>query len=111
MTTKRVPLIYSIIVLSLELVYIFLMFFVEKLGSQIEYVLFAISSFPLLPLAISSLVIGIRYMRDPEAVKKKATAVVVMGAVAIFFFCLIVVSLAFLVGTGHLPHYYFYNGF
>ena len=110
MTTKRVPLIYPIVVLSLELVYTFLMFFVEKLGSQIEYVLFAISSFPLLPLAISSLVIGIRYMRDPEA-KKKATAVVIMGAVAIFFFCIIVVSLAFLVGTGHLPHYYFYNGF
>ena len=110
MTTKRVPLIYPIVVLSLELVYTFLMFFVEKLGSQIEYVLFAISSFPLLPLAISSLVIGIRYLRDLE-VKKKATAVVVMGAVAIFFFCIIVVSLAFLVGTGHLPHYYFYNGF
>ena len=110
MITKRVPFIYSIIVLSLELTCTFLMFFCEKLGNQLDYVFFALFSIPLLPLAIISLVGGLIHLRYPE-VKKKATAVVIMGAVAIFYFCVYAICVAFLVGTGHLPYHYLPDGF
>ena len=110
MITRRVPFIYSIIVLSLELVFTFLMFFVEKLGNQLDYVFFALFSLPLLPLAIISLVGGLIHLRHPE-VKKKAIAVVIMGAVAVFYFFIYAICIAFLVGTGHLPYHYFPNGF
>ena len=110
MITKKVPFILSIIVLSLELIYTVIMFFVEKLGSQIDYLVLALWSLPLLPLAIISLVGGLIHLRRSED-KKKATAVVIMGAVAIFYFFIYAICVGFLVGTGHLPHHYFPDGF
>ena len=110
MITKRVPFIYSIVILSLELIYTIIMFVVSKLGSQIDYLVLALWSIPLLPLAIISLVGGIIHIRRDEN-KKKATAVIIMGAVAIVYFCIYAICMAFLVGTGYLPHHYFPDGF
>ena len=110
MITKRAPFIFSIIVLSLEFIYTIIMLFIEKLGSQIDYLILALWSLPLIPLVIMSLIGLIIVLFHPE-VRKKATAVIIMRIVAIVYFGIYVICLGFLVGTGHLPHYYFINGF
>ena len=110
MITKRVPFIFSIIVLSLEVIYTIIMFVLSKLGSDIDYLVLALWSIPLLPLAIISLVGGLIHIRDAEN-KKKATACIIMGSAAIFYFFIYAISLGFLVGTGYLPHHYFIYGF
>ena len=110
MITNRVPFVYSIVVLSLELIYTIIMVIVSKLGNEIDYLVLALWSIPLLPLAILSLIGGFIHLRHEE-VKKKAKAVIIMGAVAIFYFLIYAIMLGFLVGTGHLPFYYFLDGF
>lgn len=110
MITNRVPFVYSIVVLSLELIYTIIMVIVSKLGNEIDYLVLALWSIPLLPLAILSLIGGFIHLRYEE-VKKKAKAVIIMGAVAIFYFFIYAIMLGFLVGTGHLPFYYFLDGF
>ena len=110
MITKRPPFIYSIIVLSIELFYTVIMLFVEKLGSNIDYLVLALWSLPLIPLAIISLVSSFVHLYHLEN-KKEAIPVIIMGGVAIIYLFLYAICLGFLVGTGHLPHYYFINGF
>ena len=110
MISKRVPFIYSIIILSIELIYTILMVIIAKMGAKIESLVLALWSIPLLPLAIISLVGGLIHLHHSE-VKKKAIAVVIMGSVAVIYFCLYALCLGFLVGTGHLPFYYFLYGF
>lgn len=110
MISKRVPFIYSIIVLAVELIYTIIMLVLSKVGSDIDYLVLALWSLPLLPLAIISLVGGLIHIRHAEN-KKKATAVIIMGAVAIFYFFIYAICMGFLVGTGYLPHHYFIYGF
>ena len=110
MITKRVPFIYSIIVLSLELIYTIIMLVLSKLGSNIDYLVLALWSIPLLPLAIISLAGGLIHIRQVEN-KKKATACIIMGSVAIFYFFIYAICMGFLIGTGYLPHQYFPDGF
>ena len=110
MIKNRVPFVYSIVVLSLELIYTIIMVVISKIGSNIDYLVLALWSIPLLTLAILSLIGGFIHLRYEE-VKKKAIAVIIMGAVAIFYFFIYAICIGFLVGTGHLPHYYFPDGF
>ena len=110
MIKNRVPFVYSIVVLSLELIYTIIMVVISKIGSNIDYLVLALWSIPLLPLAILSLIGGFIHLRYEE-VKKKAIATIIMGSVAIIYLFLYAICIGFLVGTGHLPHYYFPDGF
>ena len=110
MMTKRVPFVYSIIVLSLELIYTIIMVIVSKIGKDIDYLVLALWSFPLIPLVIVSFVGGLIHLRRSED-KKKATATMIMGTVAILYLAIYAFCVGFLVGTGYLPHHYFPDGF
>ncbi len=110
MITQRVPFVYSIVVLAIEFIYTVIMLVVSKIGNNIDYLVLALWSIPLLPLAIISLIGGFIHLKYEE-VRKKAVATIIMGGSAIIYFAIYAICLGFLVGTGYLPHHYFPNGF
>ena len=110
MITQRVPFVYSIVVLAIEFFYTVIMLVVSKIGNDIDYLVLALWSIPLLPLAIISLIGGFIHLKYEE-VKKKAVATIIMGGSAIIYFAIYAICLGFLVGAGYLPHHYFPNGF
>ena len=110
MITQRVPFVYSIVVLALEFIYTIIMLVVSKVGSDIDYLVLALWSIPLLPLAILALIGGFIHLKYEE-VKKKAVATIILGGSAIVYFAIYAIMLGFLIGTGHLPFYYIINGF
>ena len=110
MITQRVPFIYSIVVLAIEFIYTIIMLVVSKFGNNVDYLVLALWSLPLLPLAILSLIGGFIHLKHEE-VKTKAIATIIMGGSAIIYFAIYAICLGFLVGTGYLPHHYFLDVF
>ena len=106
------PFIISIITLSLELAANIIMLFIYKMGdSTIEGLALALWSWPLLILVIISLLASIIRFRHKEERNKKDKAALIMSIVSLVYFFIYAIMLGFLIGTGHLPFYYFPDGF
>ena len=109
---NHVPFIFSIITLTLELVMNIIMLFLYKMSdSSIDVLVLALWSWPLLILVIISLLFSIIRFTYKEGRTKTDKPALIMSIVAVVYFLIYAIMLGFLVGTGHLPFYYFTDGF
>ena len=110
---RKVPAyILCIITLSIEVIYNIIMLFIYKISSNsIDSLVLALWSWPLLLLVIVTFVVSIVRFHKQENKNKKDIAAVIMGSISLIYFFLYAIMLGFLIGTGHLPFYYFPDGF
>ena len=87
------------------------MLFIYKMSdSLIDSLVLALWSWPLLILVIITFVVSIVIIRKKDK-DKKDIAAIIMGTISLFYFFIYAIMLGFLIGTGHLPFYYFPDGF
>ena len=110
---RKVPaFILCIITLSIEVIYNIIMLFIYKMSNNsIDSLVLALWSWPLLFLVLITFIESIVRFHKVEKRNKKDTAAVIMGTISLVYFFLYVIMLGFLIGTGHLPFYYFPDGF
>lgn len=102
--------ILGIITLSLEFMASIGVCLIYKFGNNIDGLVLALWSLPLIVMAIMTLVGGLVKIHKPEK-RKKAIATTILGGAAIFGFLLYAIHLGFFIGTGHLIFYYIIYGF
>ena len=109
---RKVPaFILGIITLSIEVIYNIIMLFIYKMGDSLDALILALWSWPLLLLVIMTFIVSIVSFHKREKKSKKDTAALIMGTISLVYFFLYAIMLGFLIGTGHLPFYYFPDGF
>ena len=109
---RKVPaFVLGIITLSIEVIYNIIMLFIYKMGDSIDSLVLALWSWPLLLLVILTFVLSIVRFHKTEEKSKKDIAAIIMGTISLIYFFLYAIMLGFLIGTGHLPFYYFPDGF
>ena len=102
--------IFTLITLLLELVATGLLLYIDKMGDNLDALVLALWSWPLLIFVIISFV-GSFINRFKKGKNKKTTSAMIMSVIAVIYLLLYAVMLGFLVGTGQLPFYYFPDGF